>query len=441
MLKQVKEYMDKNHKRPSDYNKDKEIKQMGSWIVHQQNNYKKKEYIMKEKEIYDEWTKFIEEYNKYFMDNNEIWYNMLDKVKEYINTNHKRPSCHDTDKEIKQMGKWIVYQQNNYKKKEQIMKEKEIYDEWTKFIEEYKEYFLDNNVLWYNMLKQVKEYMDKNHKRPSDYNKYKEIKQMGSWIQNQQKNYKKKDRIMKEKEIYDEWTKFIEEYEEYFMDNNELWYNMLDKVKEYIDKNHKRPSDYNKDKEIKQMGSWIQNQQNNYKKKEYIMKEKEIYDEWTKFIEEYNKYFMDNNEIWYNMLDKVKEYINTNHKRPSSVSRDKKNKQMGQWIVHQQNNYKKKDRIMKEKEIYDEWTKFIEEYKEYFLDNNVLWYNMLKQVKEYIDKNHKRPSDYNKDKEIKQMGQWIGNQQKNYKKKEYIMKEKEIYDEWSKFIEEYNEYL
>ena len=38
----------------------------------------------------------------------------------------------------------------------------------------------------------------------------------GSWNQNQQNNYKQKNRIMKQQEIYDIWTKFIEEYKEYF---------------------------------------------------------------------------------------------------------------------------------------------------------------------------------------------------------------------------------
>ena len=78
---------------------------------------------------------------------------------------------------------------------------------------------------------------------------------------------------------------------------------------------------------------------------------------------------------------------------------------------------------------------WIEKYpqdKEYFLDNNELWYNMFKQVKEYINENHKRPSKDDKNKEIKQMGQWISKQQTNYKKKNQIMKQQEIYDEWTK---------
>jgi len=368
-LKLVKEYINENHKKPSTYNKNKEIKQMSKWIQHQQTNYKKKTEIMKQQEIHDEWTKFIKEYKEHFIDNNEFWYNMLDLVKEYINENHKRPAYVSKDSKIKQMGLWIKTQQQNYKKKEYIMKQQEIHDEWTKFIEEYKEHFIDNNEFWYNMLDLVKEYINENHKRPSTVSKDSKIKQLGLWISTQQTNYKKKTQIMKQQKIHDEWTKFIEEYKEHFIDNNEFWYNMLDLVKEYINENHKKPSTYDKNKEIKQMSKWIQHQQTNYKKKTQIMKQQKIHDEWTKFIndDEYKIYFIDNNELWYNMLDLVKEYINENHKRPSDKSKDSKIKQMGTWISKQQTNYKKKTQIMKQQEIHDEWMKFInDEYKIYF---------------------------------------------------------------------------
>ena len=41
----------------------------------------------------------------------------------------------------------------------------------------------------------------------------------------------------------------------------------LEKVKKYINNNNKRPSSENQDKEIKTLGTWLSNQQNNYKTK------------------------------------------------------------------------------------------------------------------------------------------------------------------------------
>lgn len=46
-----------------------------------------------------------------------------------------------------------------------------------------------------------------------------------------------------------------------------------------------------------------------------------------------------------------------------------------------------------------------------------IWIKRLEEVKKYIDENGKKPTSTNKDIKIKQLGWWIGTQQKNYKKK------------------------
>ena len=53
------------------------------------------------------------------------------------------------------------------------------------------------------------------------------------------------------------------------------------------------------------------------------------------------------------------------------------------------------------------WKDFTEKYKEYFLSNNEIWFNNLKEVEDYIIKNNKRPNSIDKDIEIKQLGSWI----------------------------------
>ena len=59
----------------------------------------------------------------------------------------------------------------------------------------------------------------------------------------------------------------------------------------------------------------------------------------------------------------------------------------------------------------------------------------------YIDDNEKTPSEYDKNKEIKQLGYWLSNQKKNYVKKEKIMKDEEIRKLWEEFVENYKEYF
>jgi hypothetical protein len=85
---------------------------------------------------------------------------------------------------------------------------------------------------------------------------------------------------MKNKEIYNKWTSFINDpkYEQYLLSNEDAWNKLLEEVKKYMDENNKKPSSTDKDIQIKKLGNWISTQQDNYKKKDRIIKNKEIYD-------------------------------------------------------------------------------------------------------------------------------------------------------------------
>ena len=78
---------------------------------------------------------------------------------------------------------------------------------------------------------------------------------------------------MKDAKIYKIWCDFINDdvYKEYFLDNNTIWLNNLEKVRKYIDQNNKRPSMNNNDYSIKTLGAWINTQQYNYKSRKYII--------------------------------------------------------------------------------------------------------------------------------------------------------------------------
>ena len=297
----------------------------------------------------------------------------------------------------------------------------------------------NGDEIWINRLEEVKKYIDINDKNPSQHDKDKNIISLGYWISTQHQKYKNREYIMKNEEIYNRWTEFINDnkYKKYFQSNEENWYDKLNEVIEYIDNYNKRPSQSNKDKNIISLGTWISNQQIKYKNKEQIMKNEEIYNSWTKFINDpkYKKYFQSNEDIWYDNLNKVIEYIDNNNNRPST-NKDKYIKSLGQWIYDQQKNYKNKTKIMKNEEIYNKWTEFInnDKYKKYFQSNEDNWYELLNEVTKYIDTYNKRPSNNDKDKNIKSLGKWIGTQQQNYKKKTEIMKNEEIYNKWNEFI-------
>jgi hypothetical protein len=151
-------------------------------------------------------------------------------------------------------------------------------------------------------------------------------------------------------------------------DNIKKWKLTLDKVKEYIDNNNKKPSSLYENKEIKKLGIWLSYQNYNYKKKIRNMKNKIVRKLWEDFIndDKYKKYFICNKEVWKKKLEFVKKYIDKNKKRPPQTSKNKNIKKHGQWLNNQLNNYKNKQKTMSNKTIRHLWEDFINQYKIYF---------------------------------------------------------------------------
>jgi hypothetical protein len=143
---------------------------------------------------------------------------------------------------------------------------------------------------------------------------------------------------------------------------------------------------------------------------------------------------MSNNEMWNDTLEKVKMYIETNNKLPSSTDKNKDIKQLGIWISRQKENYSKKEQIMKEENIRNIWENFINTYAPLFMSNDERWNDTLEKAKSYIEINYKLPSLTDKNKEIEKLGNWIFAQKTNYSKQEKIMKEENIRIKWEDFV-------
>jgi ribosomal RNA-processing protein 8 len=372
-FEKVKQFIDKNNKRPSHGSKDTEEKKLCRWINTQQKNYKNKKEAMKDEDKRNLLSEFLQTYKEYFKSNDEIWYETFEKVKQFINNNQKRPSTISKDTEEKKLGSWISTQQQNYKNK--AMNEKDKRNLWSEFLQTYKEYFKSNDDIWYETFEKVKQFIDENKKRPSCQSNDTEVKKLGTWISTQQQNYKNKKQAMNDEDTRKIWYDFLEEYKEYFVSDDEIWYNTLQKVKQFIDEHKKRPLHGSKDTVEKKLGSWISNQQINYKKQIKSMNEEDKRKIWSDFLEEYKEYFVSYDEIWYETFERVKQFINNNQKKPLEKSKDTEEKKLGAWISHQQQNYKSKKQTMKDEDKRNLWFEFLEKYKQYF----------DKKYKEYFD--------------------------------------------------------
>ncbi len=376
--------------------------------------------------------------------NNELWLMKLEEIKKYIDENGRRPPNTKKNKYIKKLATWINIQNKSYKQKNYIMKCEIIYNKWSEFINDnkYKKYFLNNEDKWYNSLKEVINYMNINNKRPTTETSPK----ICNWLCCQIQDFKKKINNFKNINIYNRWIEFINDikYKKYFQSNEELWYESLDKVKLYIDKYKKRLS-LDKNKDIKVLNTWILTQIQNYKFKMNIMVNQTIYDKWHSVIndEKYRKYLQSREDDWYDNFKMVKQYMDINKIKPMRVVKNIELNRLGNWFSSQIETYNKKTHIMKKQEFYNVWTEFMnnKKYKQYFITKEGEWYNSLKELINYIDKNKQLPTKSSK--EIIKLVNWLSTQKQNYKCKKYIMKDEKIYKKWTEFInnDKYKQYF
>jgi hypothetical protein len=432
-LEELKRFIDENERRP--ISKFQNEKQLGLWSRYQLSNYEKNIYSMKNQEKYNLWTEFLKKYGDYFKSLDDIWYDNFETLKLFINENEKRPNVDSIKIKEKKIGCWLCRQNANYENKQKTMKNVEKYDLWTQFLKDYEKYFKSIDELWYKNFEEIKSFIDINCRRPSTYSENVRESLLGRWIDTQKHNYKTKIHSMNDVEKYNSWTQFLEDYKKYFKTPNEIWYEKFEESKKFINENCKRPSHASIDGYEKEIGMWIHHQNNNYKSKKNSMKEKDKYDLWTQFLNDYEEYFKSSDEKWHEKFENLKQFIEKYDKCPVAESKNDYEKNLGHWLQNQKNCYKKKIQSMKDKIKYDLWTKFLKDYEEYFKSDSEIWYQKFDELKKYIRDENKFPNIKTK------LGAWINTQNDNYKNKKQSMKDEIKYELWNSFRDEHKDYF
>jgi superfamily II DNA or RNA helicase len=315
-LNQIKEFIDKNKRRPKDgYKKIKvdnkiiskkddtisvEEYTLARWLCIQKQNYKKNVYTMKNDKIKKSWEEFVnnDSYKKYMLDNYDFWIYKLNQVKKYIDENNKRPYEKSKDMDIRQMGKWLTQQLVYYKKKVKIMKDDNIRILWDEFMSDinYKQYFIKPDVMWMSNLENVKKYIDENNDKPTYYKgKNKEDKELGKWLDHQISKYNtKKDIVYNNDFIKQTWESFVNDnkYKTYFMGPEEKWLEKLENLKQFIKTHNKQPDLKSKIEEEQTLARWIKTQVKNYREKcEILGITESLQKMWISFIGDNKKIF------------------------------------------------------------------------------------------------------------------------------------------------------
>ena len=345
--KKMCEFIDIKGKTPSSTAKDPIEKTLGSWIGNQKQNYNPKgaefsKFIMKNPEIWKNWNDILidEKYSKFLvLDLFQDWKNNHKEMCEFIEKNGKAPSTIGKTQEEKKLANWVSHQKCNYNQKgvefsKSIMKNPEIFQNWTDTITDQKySLLLDPVQDWKNKYITMCKFIDKNGKIPSHGSKNKEEKSLGSWIKTQKRNYDSKGSYfskerMKNNELWKIWYDILsdEKYSIFLILRPvQNWKNNHIKICEFIDINRKRPSHHSNDPLEKTFGNWITVQKRNYNSKgiessKQIMKTQEIWDIWTATINEtkYKDFLNNSTDDKSSIIDSQKDSIGSED--PSEVS-------------------------------------------------------------------------------------------------------------------------
>ena len=447
-LDMVEEYIQENRKLPLSTDKNVMVKQLRNWISHQNKNYKKQEFNMKNKQICIKWEKFIEEYSEFFLSKEEIWQNRFNIIIQYIEDNSILPPRSSTNIEVKKMAEWIQHQKQYYKNKSSIFENQDIRLIWEQFVSKYDKYKTIEDK-WIENLQYVKDYVKLNKKLPPRDDNDDAVRKLSNWVNSQKQNYKNKTQILNNEYFYKLWDEFIHDYDNLCMDNDnkpfktyqEKWFDNFDKVKNYIFQNNKLPSKHDKDDKIMKLGIWISRQNQNYRKQDDLMKYDNIRKIWDEFIGMNYVLFKSNEEVWYDKLNELKTYIENHNKLPSNSYKEDNIKSLARWVQTQKGNYIKKQKIMEFENIRKEWENILSQYRHLFMTREEFWRYKLKTLSEYIDKNEKLPSIRDIDDNVKLLAHFMYTQRQTYKSNTKIMKDPLIRKQWEDFTNIYSVYI
>ena len=284
---------------------------------------------------------------------------------------------------------------------------------------------------WNERLEELRTFLETNKKRPSQIKKSE--KKLGTWLCNQLKNYKdKKGKFKNNLEQCKLWNEFIEKHKEYFNTSDELWFNNLQLLKQFLDNYKIRPTEQTN----KILWSWSGNQIQNYKTNKDGFRNKERCKLWEEFMEEYKEYFNTSDELWFNNLQLLKQFLDKYKKRPTRITENT----LHNWVSDQLKMYNyKKGWVNDNPERCRQWEEFIREYVEYIKPFDKKWDDIFEKLKQFLIKEERRPSQIEESE--KQLGCWFNQQNIAYRNKKRCFTNKKRCEQWEKFIDEYGKYL
>jgi hypothetical protein len=377
--------------------------------------------------------------------NVQQWVKTLDLVKRYIASNSQLPDVASKEPETKQLGQWVLGQRRDYKKQTDMMKEQTIRAYWENFMNQWPEWFLVNEIQWMKTLAELKKYIQSRGKLPSHHSKETKEGYLGRWVCNQQNNYKKVTRIMKNKVIRKRWEVFMNHYPRMFLSNDQQWLETLNDLKRYVASNGRLPSQHSKDATTRFLGQWIITQKVKYKKHTFIMKNPAIRALWEAFLAENVPHtvsseqlsvdtqtvssrwdafrndnpllfmYISNEQQWMVTLDCLRQYIAANNQLPDPDAVNPSIQRLAQWLSMQMRNYTSQTEIMNNQIIKTQWETLMNSYPHLFqtTSNLLQWVTTQGSLQQRIAANEALQARYSPDPTTAQVERWLSSHERN----------------------------
>ena len=214
---------------------------------------------------------------------------------------------------------------------------------------------------WDNMYSKLIAFFEEHKRRPSSTSKNADEKKLGLWILRQLKNYRNNFKSVRTTQ----WKNIMDTYGDYLMNYSDEWDKSLKELILFFNKNKRAPLGSSKDENEKRLVKWIGRQKYNYENNTRLMKDKTKREQWEKLIEQYNKYFRNQKELWNDSLKEMIIFFDNNNRRPNDRSKNASEKKLAKWIGQQKVNYTYSRKAMKDLNKRKQWDDVNIKYSQY----------------------------------------------------------------------------
>lgn len=346
------------------------------------NEYYDEELFSEEIDL-DKWEESIQDQVWKITDNFDYRYNQLYK---FVQKHDRLPKKNSLDDYERSLATWCS-ERRQYNLKGTLQQYQ--IDKLNKITHWYweKDWFNDN-------LELLKKYISKNNKLPFKSNENKKYKSVSQWCINIRQKYKQGKLSQYRINELNKIPIWFWKRKDPFDDNLKL-------LKDYVNKHNRLSSESNEDD--KKLGNWCHNMRHYYKHNKLTERQ----------ISELNKvpywYWKKEKSNFDDTLKLLKDYVNENHKIPSTDDKIKNYKMLGSWCANIRQKYKLNKLTQNEIDKLNQITGWFWKKEDNFNEK-------VQQLKEYVNKYNKLPSSHEKNDQHRVLGKWCQRQRYNYRK-------------------------